>query len=77
MKHAKKIGVLWLWCLLTLVAAQAQKTYTEEEITQERMFLEAYEKKLIGKYEEAIALYEKVYEDAPDNHAAAFELARI
>lgn len=77
MKHAKKIGVLWLWCLLTLVAAQAQKTYTEEEITQERMFLEAYEKKLIGKYEEAIALYEKVYEEAPDNHAAAFELARI
>lgn len=77
MKHAKKIGMLWLWCSLALVAAQAQKTYTEEEITRERMFLEAYEKKLIGKYDEAIALYEKVYEESPDNHAAAFELARI
>lgn len=77
MKHAKKIGMLWLWCSLALFTAQAQKTYTEEEITQDRMFLEAYEKKLIGKYEEAIALYEKVYEGAPDNTAAAFELARL
>ncbi len=77
MKHAKKIGMLWLWCSLTLVAAQAQKTYTEEEITRERMFLEAYEKKLIGKYDEAIALYEEVYNGSKDNHAAAFELARI
>lgn len=77
MKHAKKTGVLCLWVLLLVVSAQAQKTYTEEEITQERMFLEAYEKKLIGKYEEAIELYKKVHEESESNHAAAFELARI
>lgn len=77
MKHAKKIGLVGLWCFMALTAGQAQKTYTEEEITQERMFLEAYEKKLIGKYDEALALYQKVYEETNDNHAAAFELARI
>lgn len=78
MKHAKKMGMLGLWCLVALVTGHTQKTYTEEEITAERMFLEAYEKKLIGKYEEAITLYEKVYEESPDNnHASAFELARI
>lgn len=77
MKCVKKIGIVWFWCFATLVSVQAQKTYTEEEINRDRMFLEAYEKKLIGKYDEAIALYEKVYEESPDNHAAAFELARI
>lgn len=69
--------MLWLWSTLILVSGRAQKIYSEAEINQERLFLEAYEKKILGKFDEAIALYEKVYEGSPASHAAAFELARI
>lgn len=77
MAQARKIGILWIcFCALTL-SAQAQKIYSEEEINQERMLLDAYGKKILGKYDEAIAIYEKLYKDAPGSHAAAYELARI
>src|SRR5690606_21075726 len=77
MASVRKMGFLWFWCSLITISAQAQKIYSEAEINQERLFLEAYEKKILGKFDEAIALYEKVYEESNAGHAAAFELARI
>jgi tetratricopeptide (TPR) repeat protein len=62
---------------MMLLSAQAQKIYSEEEINQERMFLDAYAKKILGKYDEAISIYEELYKDSPGSHAAAYELARI
>lgn len=78
MAQARWMGILWLaLCMLTVTAQAQQKTYSEEEINMDRMFLDAYGKKILGKYEEAISIYEELYKEAPASHAAAYELARI
>lgn len=77
MAQARRIRFFCIFFCLVALSATAQKTYSEEEINLDRLFLDAYGKKIIGKYGEAIEIYEKLYKDAPNSHAAAFELARI
>ena len=57
--------------------AQAQKTYTEEEVNTEKIFIEASREKILGNYENAVVLYKEVLKRDKDNHAAAYELARM
>lgn len=64
--------------LLTIGAGlRAQEQFSENEANTERMFLDAYQKKIAGKTEEAAAIYQEVLKIDPKNHASAFELARI
>ena len=57
--------------------AQAQKTYTEEEVNTEKIFIEASREKILGNYENAVVLYKEVLKRDKNNHAAAYELARM
>ncbi len=55
----------------------AQEQFSENEANTERLFLDAYQKKISGKTDEAIAIYQEVLKIDNKNYAAAFELARI
>ncbi|WP_116126704.1 tetratricopeptide repeat protein [Lewinella sp. IMCC34183] len=62
-------------CSSALVFAQAEMT--EREVKQEERFIEAKREALLGKTDEAIARFETIAEEAPDNDPARFELARL
>ncbi len=57
--------------------AQAPKTVPEEEVNIQKIFIDATKDKLLGKYEEAIVLYKEVLKLDKNNHAAAYEMARL
>ena len=57
--------------------AQSQKTYTEEEVYTEKIFIEASREKILVIYETSVVLYTEVLKLEKYNHAAAYELARI
>ena len=57
--------------------AQSQKTYTEEEVNTEKIFIEASREKILVIYETSVVLYTEVLKLEKYNHAAAYELARI
>jgi len=57
--------------------AQAPKTVPEKEVNVQKIFIDATKDKLLGKYEEAIVLYKEVLKLDKDNHAAAYEMARL
>jgi len=55
----------------------SQKKYTEEEVNTEKIFIEASREKVLGNYENAVALFKEVLKRDKGNHAAAYELARM
>jgi len=55
----------------------AQITYSEEEVNTQKIFIEASREKILGNYENAVALYKEVLKRDKANHAAAYELARM
>lgn len=63
--------------LLTNTAFAQIKTVPEEEVNVQKIFIEATKEKLLGKYEPAIVLYKEVLKLDKDNHAAAYEMARL
>ncbi|MEM6967075.1 MAG: tetratricopeptide repeat protein, partial [Bacteroidota bacterium] len=67
----------FLVSLVAPITSTAQKTYSEEEVNTEKVFIEASREKLLGNYENAIVLYKEVLKRDKDNHAAAYELARM
>lgn len=67
------IGFLLFFANLALFG----QPVTEEEITIQKVFIEANGEKLLGNFDKAIALYEEVLKRDKNNHAASFELARI
>ncbi len=58
------------------LAAQDNRP-TEVEINTQKDFIEANKEKLLGNYEVAARLYKEVLKKDKDNHAAAYELARL
>lgn len=64
-------------CILFLGHSAFAQTRTASEVNREKAFIEAKQLSLIGKTEEAIAAFEEVLKDQPDNAAAAFELGRL
>lgn len=63
--------------ILSPLPSNAQKTYTEEEVNTEKIFIEASREKILGNYENAVVLYKEVLKRDKNNHAAAYELARM
>ncbi len=58
-------------------AVDAQVQVSEQEIKLQEVFIEANREKVLGNFEEAIALYKKVLKEDRNNHTAAYEIARI
>lgn len=62
-------------CLALPAAGQVGRV-SEEEVNLEKVFIDASREKLLGNYDNAIALLKEVLKKDPKNAAAAFELAR-
>ena len=57
---------------------QAQPgTVSEKEVEIQKIFIEASKEKILGRFEDAAALYKEVLKKDKENHAAAYELARV
>ncbi len=57
--------------------AQEVKRTSEEEVSTQKVFIEANREKILGNYENAAYLYQEVIKRDAKNHAAFYELARI
>lgn len=56
--------------------AQINRT-SEQEVTTQKIFIEANREKILGNYENAAKLYQEVLKRDEKNHATSYELARI
>ena len=70
---------LLLIILLTSLTLKAQEEnrYTEKDIAAQGKFIKATQKKLIGKLDEAIIIYNEILENNPNSAVALFDLSRI
>ena len=69
---------IWIIGLTLLYCGSAfAQTRTAAQVEREKAFIEAKQLSLIGKSTEAIAAFEAILKDQPDNAAAAFELGRL
>jgi tetratricopeptide (TPR) repeat protein len=67
-----------LLCLLFTYSLSAQPgALTEADIKQQTRFIEAKREALLGKTDQAIALFKALVEDVPEMDAALFELGRL
>lgn len=71
---------LFIWMSLVLSTsfgiAQTPR-YSELDVQRQQLFIEAKQQQVLGNLEEAESQYLSLLKEDPDNHAAAFELARI
>jgi tetratricopeptide (TPR) repeat protein len=68
---------LLLLTLPLLLPAQEDGRYSEKEIRSQELFIEANKFRLLGNQEKAIETFQEILKKDRQNHAAAFELARI
>ncbi len=57
--------------------AQVGKQISESEIQGQKIFIDATKEKTLENYEDAAFLFKEVLKKDPENHAAAYELARL
>lgn len=69
------LAILFVMCLWQMSVAQG--IYTEEDITEQGLFIEANQYKLLSKYDKAEEIYKKIIESDPVNSAAYYDLARV
>jgi len=73
----KKLSKLLLFCLLFGPVLHAQTGRTDEaSVKIQEQFIDASREKLLGNYENAIAILKEILQEDPKNAAAAFELGR-
>ena len=63
--------------LLSYVLVSAQSEVSEQEVKREERFIEAKREALLGKTDDAIAMFETIVEEQAENDPAWFELARL
>lgn len=56
---------------------QVGKQIAESEVQNQKIFIEATKERILENYEDAAFLYKDVLQKNPQNHAAAYELARL
>jgi tetratricopeptide (TPR) repeat protein len=68
-----------LLCLILpfLLPAQEDGRFSEKEIKNQELFIEANKYRLLGNQEKAIETFKEILKKDRQHHAAAFELARI
>ncbi len=59
------------------LSLSAQPRPTEEQVETEKIFIDASREKVLGNYENAAYLFKEVLKRDKNNHAAAYELARL
>ncbi len=67
---------LLFFLAITGLSAQPGTT-TELEVNNQKIFIEANKQKILENYEMAASLFKEVLKTNPENHAAAYELARV
>lgn len=68
---------LLLLILPALLPAQEDGRFSEKEIKSQELFIEANKYRLLGNQEKAIETFQEILKKDRQNHAAAFELARL
>lgn len=76
MIQIRYIVLLLAICMNTVVEAQPVRI-SEEEAQTQKVFIEANREKILGNFENSAFLYKEVLKRDKDNHAAAYELARV
>ena len=67
-----------LFLTISLTNSQAQPNRpSEAEVNIQKIFIDASREKILGNYEDAATLYLEVLKKDKENHAAAYELARV
>ena len=69
------LAILVALCLWQMGLAQG--IYSEEDITEQGLFIQANQYKLLSKYDKAEEIYKKIIESDPVNSAAYYDLARV
>ena len=69
------LAILVALCLWQMGFAQG--IYSEEDITEQGLFIQANQYKLLSKYDKAEEIYKKIIESDPVNSAAYYDLARV
>ncbi len=59
------------------LSLSAQTRPSEEQVETEKIFIDASREKVLGNYENAAYLFKEVLKRDKNNHAAAYELARL
>ena len=70
-------GYFFLISVFICGLLSAQGELSERQVKLEQQFIEAKREALLGKTEEAIALFRKLLEEEPDSDPVLFELARL
>lgn len=73
----KQFFIFLLGLLFLVPPVAAQERVTEEEVNIQKVFIDANRERLLGNYDESLALYERVLKDDRDNDAAHYEMARL
>lgn len=78
-KYEQMRYLLLVLCFFTSVITSAQEgqRYTEDEIARQGLFIKATQKKLLGKLDEAIEVYEQILKKDKSNPVVYFDLSRI
>ena len=71
-----KTPVISLFLILLSLPILGQRM-SEQEINIQKIFIEANGERLLGNFDKATLLYGEVLKKDKNNHAAAYELARI
>lgn len=73
------LSLLFFTILLAGAPALAQEDgrFSEKEIKDQELFIEANKFRLLGNVDKAVELFKEILKKDRQNHAAAFELARI
>jgi tetratricopeptide (TPR) repeat protein len=74
MTHLKNVVV---GLLLTLPLAVDAQQINEKDVVLQEKFIDANRERILGNLDKAIPLYEEILKEDPDNHAVAYELARV
>lgn len=69
--------IFFLFTFTSPLFLLGQIRVSEDEVNIQKVFIEANREKILGNYEDAAFLYKEVLKRDQDNHAAAYELARI
>lgn len=79
MMITRSVKIFFVLLLSNFLAAPgfAQDRVGESDVQLEQRFIEANLQKILGNYDQAIAIYEEIQKKDRKNDAAAYELARI
>ena len=75
-QYMLKILLVLAGCFPLVALSQVGGQVNEEEVNIQKVFIDANRERLLGNYDNAIALLKEILKKDPKNAAAAFELAR-